>query len=91
MTGRQPGNTAQFSTVTDNAVVDEPWPASATSAAFTVVEGDQCSSATLRLLEVVVQVPDGQRVRLGNIDITSTAWQWVAPFECQLLDDPPNG
>lgn len=73
------------------ATIEETWPATATSATFTVAEGEQCSSATLQLVDVVVQVPDGQLVGLGDIAITNGAWQWWHPGECHLLDDPPKG
>ena len=73
------------------AVVDETWPASADSATFTVVKSEQCSVATLQLVDVVVVAPDSQLVELGDITITNTAWQWWHPSECHLLDGPPQG
>ena len=73
------------------AIIDETWPASAKSATFTVAEGEACSSATLQLVDVDVQAPNGQLVGLDDITITNTAWQWWHPFECHLLDDPPKG
>ncbi|MDP2292667.1 MAG: hypothetical protein Q8M22_15885 [Actinomycetota bacterium] len=73
-----------------HAVVEETWPASATSGTFTVVAGPLCSSATLRLADVVATSPAGHEVPLGDIAITNPAWQWWHPFECHLLDDPPG-
>lgn len=71
------------------ATVEESWPASATSATFTVVTAEQCSSATLQLVGVAVFAPDGQIAQLGEISITNPAWQWWPPFECHLVDHPP--
>jgi hypothetical protein len=64
------------------AVVEATWPASARSATFTVVGGQQCSVATLHLVDVTALAPDGQEVPLGDVTVTNRAWQWWPPFEC---------
>jgi hypothetical protein len=68
-------------------LIEETWPAEAASAVFSVVASERCSSATLKLADVTVIAPTGERVSLGDITMSNNAWQAWPPFECHIQSD----
>lgn len=55
-------------------VVDETWEVSGSIEVLTLPEGGQCGPATARLTDLVAQDDEGERLALGDLDVTNESW-----------------